>query len=121
MERETHIIDAKNRPLGRLAVEIAVILRGKHKESFAPHKDTGDFVVVKNIEDISFTGKKRNEKIYYRHTGYLGGLKEKPLKKLFKESPEEVLKKAVFGMVPKNKLRQKQMKRLKIENHGQNS
>ncbi len=118
MERETHIIDAKDRPLGRLAVEIAVILRGKHKESFAPHKDAGDFVVVKNIGSISFTGKKKDGKIYYRHTGYLGGLKEKPLKKL---SPEEVLKKAVFGMVPNNKLRQKQMKRLKIEHHGQNS
>ena len=118
MERDTHIIDAKNRVLGRLAVEVAALLRGKNKESFAPHKDIGDFVVVKNIDRITFTGDKINKKVYYRHTGYLGGLKETPLKKLFKENPEEVLRKAVFGMIPNNKLRPKQIKRLKIENNG---
>ena len=115
MKRETHIIDAKNRPLGRLASEIAVLLRGKHKESFLPNKDMGDFVIVKNIKRLLVTGKKLNNKIYYRHTGYLGGLKEKTFKELFTEKPLEVLKKAVFGMLPKNKLRPKQIKRLKAE------
>lgn len=115
MERQTHIIDAKNRPLGRLAVEIAILLRGKHKEAFLPNKDIGDFVIIKNIKRILVTGKKSSNKIYYRHTGYLGGLKEKTFKQVFKEKPSYVLKKAVFGMLPKNKLRPKQIKRLKIE------
>ncbi len=115
MERETHIVDAKDKPLGRLAVEVANLLRGKNKESFAPHKDIGDFVVIKNIDRIVFTGNKFNKKVYYRHTGYIGGLKETPLKELFKKDPLEVLKKAVYGMIPPNKLRAKQIKRLKIE------
>ncbi|MDD2913401.1 MAG: 50S ribosomal protein L13 [Candidatus Pacebacteria bacterium] len=118
MERETHTIDAKDRPLGRLATEIAVLLRGKEKESFAPNKDIGGFVVVKNIKRIVFTGKKFDKKIYYRHTGYMGGLKETPLKNLFENNPGEVLRKAVYGMLPVNKLRAKQIKRLKIEDNG---
>jgi large subunit ribosomal protein L13 len=112
--RKTHNIDATNKILGRLASQIAVLLRGKHKPDFAPHKDIGDFVVVKNIDKIKFSGKKMNQKIYYHHSGYLGGLKEISLEKLFKEKPDVVLKKAVFGMLPKNKLRAKQIKRLKI-------
>ena len=115
MKRETHTIDATNKVLGRLAVEIAVLLRGKHKSDFMPNKDTGDFIVVKNIDKIKFTGKKIDQKIYYHHTGYMGGLKETPLKTLFKNNPDKVLKKAVFGMLPKNKLRSLQIKRLKIE------
>ena len=115
MKRETHTIDATNKVLGRLAVEIAVLLRGKHKSDFMPNKDTGDFIVVKNIDKIKFTGKKIDQKIYYHHTGYMGGLKETPLKTLFKNNPDKVLKKAVFGMLPKNKLRSIQIKRLKIE------
>ena len=115
MERETYTIDAKNKILGRLATEIAVLLRGKNKPDFVPYKDMGDFVVVKNTDNIKVTGKKLEQKIYYRHTGYLGGLKKTPLKKLFKKDPAEVLKKAVFGMLPKNKLRAKQIKRLKTE------
>ncbi len=115
MERQTHIIDATNKPLGRLAVEITVLLRGKHRPDFMPNKDAGDFVVIKNIEKIKFTGKKFDKKIYYHHTGYLGGLKETPLKTLFKKDPDRVLRKAVFGMLPKNKLRAKQIKRLKTE------
>lgn len=115
MEKKTYTIDAKDRPLGKLAVEIAIILRGKNKESFVPYKDEGDFVVVNNIKKMVFTGNKLNTKIYYRHTGYLGGLKKTPLKKLFNEKPEEVLKKAVYGMLPSNKLRKEQIKRLKIE------
>ena len=114
MERKTHTIDAANKVLGRLATEIAILLRGKNKIDFAPNKDIGDFVIVKNIKKIKITGKKFEKKIYYHHTGYLGGLKETPFKKLFKKDPGEVLKKAVFGMLPKNKLRAKQIKRLKI-------
>ncbi len=115
MERKTHAIDAKNRILGRLATEIAVFLRGKHKKDFVPYKDMGDIVMVKNIEKLKFTGKKMDQKKYYRHSGYLGSLKEITLKDLFKKNPPEVLKKAVYGMLPKNKLRPKQIKRLKFE------
>ena len=115
MERNTHTIDATNKVLGRLATQIAVLLRGKHKTDFVPYKDMGDFVVVKNVDKIKITGKKMEQKIYYHHSGFLGGLKETPFKKLFKEKPEEVLKKAVFGMLPKNKLRSKTIKRLKIK------
>lgn len=115
MERQTNIIDATNKPLGRLAVEIAILLRGKHRPDFMPNKDGGDFVVVKNIEKIKFTGKKFEQKIYYHHSGFMGGLKEIPLKTLFKKDPIRVLRKSVFGMLPKNKLRAKQIKRLKTE------
>jgi len=114
MERKTHTIDATGKILGRLATEIAILLRGKHKLDFAPNKDIGDFVFVKNINKIRVSGKKFEDKIYYRHTGYLGGLKKRPFKRLFEKNPTEVLKKAVFGMLPKNKLRAKQIKRLKI-------
>ncbi len=115
IKRETHIIDAKNQVLGRLASKISVLLRGKHKECFVPNKDVGDFVIVENIDRILVTGKKMDNKIYYRHTGYLGGLKQKTFRELFKQNPEQVLKKAVFGMLPKNRLRPKQIKRLKIK------
>ncbi len=116
MERNTHTIDATNKVLGRLATQIAVLLRGKHKPDFVPYKDMGDFVVVKNVDKIKITGKKMEQKVYYHHSGFMGGLKETPLKKLFKEKPEEVLKKAVFGMLPNNKLRAEIIKRLKIIN-----
>ena len=115
MQHQTHTIDATNKVLGRLAVEIATLLRGKHKPDFAPNKDAGDFVIVENVDKIRFTGKKLENKIYYRHSGYLGSLKKTPLKKLFRKDPEGVLKKAVFGMLPNNKLRAKQIKRLKIK------
>ena len=92
-KRETHIIDAKGKVLGRLATKIALLLRGKNKPDFFPHKDTGDFVVVKNVGEIKITGKKIDNKKYYHHTGYMGGLKEMPLKKLLKNNPSEVLKK----------------------------
>ena len=115
MKRETHTIDASGRVLGRLASEIVVLLRGKHKPDFVPYKDTGDLVIVKNIEKLKFTGKKLQKEKYYHHTGYLGSLKELPLEKLFKENPAEVIRKAVFGMLPRNKLRAEQIKRLKIE------
>jgi len=115
MQRKTHTIDATDKVLGRLATEIAVLLRGKNKPDFRPNKDIGDFVIIRNIDKIKFTGKKLEQKFYYRHSGYLGSLKKTPLKKLFEKNPDEVLKKAVFGMLPTNKLRANQIKRLKIE------
>lgn len=115
MEHKIHTIDATNKVLGRLATEIAILLRGKNRPDFAPYKDMADNVVIKNIAKIIITGKKMEQKKYFRHSGYLGSSKEMPLKTLFKEDPAEVLKRAVFGMLPKNKLREKQIKRLKIE------
>ena len=114
MQRNTQTIDATGKILGRLATEIAILLRGKNKPDFAPYKDIGDFVTVKNVEKLKFTGKKIEQKKYYHHSGYLGSLKETPMEKLFKENPPEVLKRAVFGMLPKNKLRAKMIKRLKF-------
>lgn len=115
MEHKTYTIDATDKILGRLATQIAVLLRGKNNPNFVPNRDMRVFVVVKNIDKIKFTGSKPDKKIYYRHTGYLGGLKEITLKKLFEKNPGKVLQKAVFGMLPNNKLRAKQIKRLKIE------
>jgi len=114
-KRETHTIDVADKVLGRVAVDIALLLRGKSKPDFAPNKDIGDFVVVKNIKKIKVTGKKADNKMYYHHSGYLGGLKKTSYKKLFEKSPEQVLIRAVFGMLPKNRLRAKQIKRLKFE------
>ena len=115
IKRDTHTIDAAGKILGRLATKIAILLRGKHRPDFVPNQDMGDFVVVKNVDKIKFTGRKMEQKKYYRHSGYIGSLKETPLKKIFERDPGKVLKIAVFGMLPKNKLRSKQIKRLKIE------
>ena len=115
MNRKSHLIDATNKTLGRLASEIAVLLRGKNQTDFAHHKDMGDLVIVKNVDKLKFSGRKLEQKKYYHHSGYLGGLKEITLKKLFEKNPAEVLKKAVYGMLPKNKLRAKMIKRLKFE------
>ena len=115
MERNIHTINADGKVLGRLATEIAVLLRGKDKPNFAPYKDIDDLVVVKNVEKIKLTGKKIDQKVYYHHSGYLGGLKEIPFKKLFERDPTQILKKAVFGMLPKNRLRAQIIKRLKFE------
>ena len=112
MERKTHTIDAEGRTLGRLATEVAILLHGKHKPDFQPNEDMGDFVTIKNVDQIRFTGKKMEKKKYYRHSGFPGGLKEISLKKLFAKNPAKVFKVAVLGMLPKNKLRQKQIKRL---------
>lgn len=115
MERETHNIDVENRAVGRVASEIATLLRGKHKASFNPRKDCGDFVEVENVDKLNFSGKKLEQKTYYSHSGYPGGLKEKPVKELFEKDPQEVLKRAVWGMLPDNKLSKKQIKRLKFK------
>ncbi len=115
IERKVHYIDARGEILGRLAAKIAILLMGKHKPSYRPNLDMGDVVVVKNVDKIKVTGKKMEKKVYYWHTGYLGGLKSIKLKDLFKKDPRLVLKKAVLGMLPKNKLRAKRIKRLKFE------
>lgn len=113
MKRETHKIDVKDKVLGRIAVEISLILRGKNKPSFAHNKDEGDFVVVKNIDKMKITGKKFKDKVYYRHSGYPGGFKQETMQELVaKKGFEEVLRKAISGMIPKNKLRARMMKRL---------
>ncbi|MDD4625059.1 MAG: 50S ribosomal protein L13 [Candidatus Paceibacterota bacterium] len=114
-ERKTHIIDAAGKPLGRLATEITVLLRGKQKQEFAPNKDSGDFVVVKNIKQVVFSGNKFKQKTYFIHTGYIGHDREQPMSEVFEKNPGEVLKKAVSGMMPKNKLRPIQIKRLKVQ------
>ena len=109
-------IDASNAVVGRLASIIAKILRGKNKATFTPHMDNGDFVVVKNIEKIKFTGKKFQDKKYYRHTGYPGGIKETTPEKLFDKKPGEALKLAVKRMLPGGPLAKKQLTKLKIYN-----
>lgn len=115
IQRQTHRIDATGEVLGRLATKVAVLLRGKHKPTFQPHLDQGDNVIVKNISKIKITGKKLKQKKYYHYSGYPGGLKEKSMLELFKKNPGEVLKRAVWNMLPKNKLRKIVIKRLKIE------
>ncbi|MEO2066407.1 MAG: 50S ribosomal protein L13 [Desulfurobacteriaceae bacterium] len=114
VQRDWYLVDATGKTLGRLASEIAKILMGKHKPTYTPHVDGGDFVVVVNAEKIFVTGKKLDKKIYYKHTLYPGGLKETPLRKMLQEKPEEVIRLAVRGMLPKNKLRDRRMKRLKV-------
>lgn len=113
IKRQTKKIDATDRPLGRLATEVAIILRGKHKSDFQPHVDSGDFVEVENCSKIKFSGKKINQKQYIWHSNYPGGLKTKSLKEVFEADPGEVLRRAVLGMLPKNKLRDGMIKRLK--------
>lgn len=115
MQRQTHTIDAQDKILGRLATEIALLLRGKNKPNFQSNQDKGDFVIVKNVDKIKFSGRKMEQKKYYHHSGYLGGLKATSLKKLFSRSPAEVLRRAVWGMLPNNKLRAEQIKRLKCQ------
>ena len=114
IDRKWWIIDAEDKVVGRLAAKIATILRGKNKTIFTPHVDTGDFVVVINAEKIRFTGRKLEDKIYYNHSGYMGGIKEINAKKLLDKKPEEVIKRAVKGMLPKNKLGRQMFKKLKI-------
>ena len=112
--RQTFKIDAKGRILGRLAVEIANILRGKNKVEFVPNLDVGDSVLIYNVKDIVFTGRKLLQKKYARHSTYPGGLKIETLKDVFSKNPEKVVFKAVYGMIPDNKLKNNMLKRLKI-------
>ncbi len=114
IQRKWYLVDAEGKTLGRLATEIATILRGKHRPTFTPHADGGDFVVVVNAEKIKLTGKKLDQKLYRYHTGHVGGLVEIPYRRLLAEKPQEVIKHAVSGMLPKNKLRSNMMTRLKV-------
>lgn len=114
VQQKWYIIDAAGKPLGRLATEAARILRGKHKPTFTPHVDTGDFVIVINAEQAVLTGNKLNQKIYYRHSGYPGGLKETKYADLMSSKPERAVEKAVKGMLPHNRLGAQQVKKLKV-------
>jgi large subunit ribosomal protein L13 len=114
VERTWYVVDAEAQTLGRLATQIAGVLRGKGKPAYTPHVDTGDFVIVVNAEKIQVTGNKLDQKIYYRHSGYPGGLRERTLREQLERRPEEVLRKAVRGMLPKNRLASAQLRKLKI-------
>jgi len=113
-QRDWLVVDAAGQTLGRLATQIAVALRGKNKPIYTPHVDTGDFVIVVNAEKISVTGNKLADKRYYRHTGYPGGLKTRTLAEQLERRPEEVIRKAVKGMMPRNRLARKQLTKLKV-------
>lgn len=120
IERQWHVIDASDEILGRMATRIAGLLMGKHKAKFCRNLDVGDFVVVINAEKVRFTGDKARQKLYYRHSGYLGGLKSISLEKMMETYPTRVIEHAVKGMLPRNKLSAGMMKRLKVyagENH----
>src|SRR5438876_11834483 len=113
VERRWYVVDAEGQILGRLATRIADTLRGKGKPQYTPHVDTGDFVVVVNAEKVAVTGKKLDEKLYYRHSGYPGGLKSRPLRDELQRRPTEVLRKAVKGMLPRNRLARDLLRKLK--------
>ncbi|MEI6792750.1 MAG: 50S ribosomal protein L13 [Actinomycetes bacterium] len=113
-ERQWLLIDANGLTLGRLATQIADLLRGKLKPEYTPHVDTGDFVVVINAEKISVSGNKMKEKMYRRHTGYPGGLRERTLEEMLERRPEEVIRQAVRGMLPRNRLARQQITKLKV-------
>ena len=112
--REWYVVDAEGKTLGRLATQIADTLRGKRKPEYTPHIDTGDFVVVVNAEKIQVTGNKLDQKRYYRHSGYPGGLRSRTLREQLDRRPEEVLRRAVKGMLPKNRLAAAQLRKLKV-------
>ena len=114
LDRRWYLVDAEGRTLGRVATQIAETLRGKGKPQYTPHVDTGDFVVVVNAEKIAVTGTKLDNKIYYRHSGYPGGLKERTLREELERRPTEVIRKAVRGMLPKNRLARAQLRKLKV-------
>jgi large subunit ribosomal protein L13 len=113
-QRQWYVIDAQGKILGRMATEIAKVLRGKHKPSFTPNQDAGDFVIVVNARNIKLTGTKLEKKVYYRHTEYPGGIRERTAAKMLEEKPEDLIKLAVKGMLPKNRLSRKLVTKLKI-------
>ena len=114
IEHKWHLIDASDKVLGRLSTEIAALLLGKHKPMFSRHLDTGDYVVVINAEKVRFTGNKAKQKLYYRHSGYPGGLRSDSLEKLMQTNPAKVIEHAVKGMLPHNRLGDERMKKLKV-------
>jgi large subunit ribosomal protein L13 len=113
-ERDWLVVDAAGKTLGRLATQIADVLRGKRKPQYTPHCDVGDFVIVVNAEKIAVTGKKRSDKLYHRHSGYPGGLRTRTLNDMLERQPEEVIRKAVKGMLPRNRLARAQLRKLKV-------
>jgi large subunit ribosomal protein L13 len=113
-ERDWLVVDATGQTLGRLATQIAVVLRGKHKPEYTPHCDVGDFVVVVNADKIAVTGKKREEKLYYRYSGYPGGMRTRTFAEMLERRPEEPLRLAVKGMLPRNRIARAQLRKLKI-------
>ncbi|HEX2110801.1 MAG TPA: 50S ribosomal protein L13 [Gaiellaceae bacterium] len=114
VERRWYVVDAEGETLGRLATRIADTLRGKQKPEYTPHVDTGDFVVVVNAEKVAVTGKKLDEKLYHRHSGYPGGLRTRTLREELERRPTEVVRKAVRGMLPRNRLARRQITKLKV-------
>lgn len=114
IQRQWHVIDAEDVVLGRLAVQVATLLRGKHKAIYAPHADTGDFVVVVNASKVALSGTKKTTKLAYRHSGYPGGLTATPVGVQLRKDPRKVIEKAVWGMLPKNKLGRAMLKKLKV-------
>jgi large subunit ribosomal protein L13 len=114
IQRAWHVIDAEDIVLGRLAVQAATLLRGKHKPIYAPHVDTGDFVIVVNAEKVALTGDKKTTKLAYRHSGYPGGLTATPVGQLLDKDARKVVERAVWGMLPKNKLGRQMMRKLKV-------
>jgi large subunit ribosomal protein L13 len=119
VERKWYLVDAEDQVLGRLATRIATRLRGKHKPVFTPNIDTGDFIVVINAEKVKLTGNKLNDKVYYWHTGYPGGIKSETAKERLKKKPETVITDAVWGMLPKNRLGRAMLKKLKVYRGGE--
>ncbi|HEY6636221.1 MAG TPA: 50S ribosomal protein L13 [Solirubrobacterales bacterium] len=113
-ERVWYVVDAQNKTLGRLATQIADVLRGKRKPTYTPHVDVGDFVIVVNAEKIAVTGDKREKKLYWRHSGYPGGIRSRTLGDLLEKRPEEVIRRAVKGMLPRNRLARQQLGKLKV-------
>ncbi|MBP6122532.1 50S ribosomal protein L13 [Providencia sp.] len=114
VKRDWYVVDADGKTLGRLATQIASRLRGKHKAEYTPHVDTGDYIIVLNAEKIAVTGNKREDKIYYRHTGYVGGLKQATFEEMIARSPERVIEIAVKGMLPKGPLGRAMYRKLKV-------
>ena len=114
VKRDWYVVDASGKTLGRLASEVATRLRGKHKPEYTPHVDTGDYIVVINAEKVAVTGKKATDKMYYRHTGYPGGIKEANFGTLINSKPQLVIEKAVKGMMPRNPLGRDMLRKLKV-------
>ena len=114
VQRQWHVIDASDVVLGRLATQTATLLRGKHKPTFAPHVDTGDFVIIVNAGKVALTGNKREQKVAYRHSGFPGGLRRIPFSELLEKRPERAVEQAVRGMLPKNSLGRQMLKKLKV-------
>lgn len=114
VKRDWYVIDATGKPLGRIATKVAMILKGKHKPIYTPHVDTGDHVIIVNADKVILTGKKMDDKIYYSHTGYPGGIKARNFRSYMSKSPEKVVYKAIWGMLPHNVLGRKMIKKLKI-------